>query len=59
MIILPTVVSSIEVLPSASSILTLTAEWIERVSVSYALNTSSGLLNTLPLPIALAFSLVI
>ena len=53
MIILPTVVSSIEVLPSASSILTLTAEWIERVSVSYALNTSSGLLKTLPLPIAL------
>ena len=33
-IILPTVVSSIEVLPSASFTLTLIAEWIEIVSVS-------------------------
>ena len=55
---LPTVVSCIALSPFSLVILTFRDECISKVSVSNALRTSSGSLNTLPFPIAFALSLV-
>ena len=55
---LPTVVSSKNVPLSALVILTLIFACMSTVSDSYALNTSSGLLNTLPSPLTFTLSRV-
>ena len=55
---LPTVVSSKKVPLSTFVILTLMFACISKVSDSYALKTSSGLLKTLPSPFTFTLSLV-